>query len=187
MNIFKGKKIRLRAKTMADVERNRQLHIESEYNTELDRLSDKIYPPFSFDARMGDFESGVKSGNSLENCGLIIETLDGIAVGGIGVSNVDQVNGTFSYGLGISPEHQRKGYASEAIRLLLNYYFNELRFNKCNVTVYDFNEGSKHLHLALGFTEEGRLRESKYSNGRYYDILMFGLAKEEFKHEWYQK
>jgi len=181
MNIFKGKKIRLRAKTMADVERDKQLHVDSEYNTELDRLTDKVYPPFSFDAREGDFENGVKQGNSLENCGLIIETLDGIAVGGIGTSNVDQVNGTFSYGLGINPEHQRKGYASEAIRLLLNYYFNELRFNKCNVTIYDFNEGSKQLHIALGFVEEGRLRESKYSNGLYYDILMFGITKREFE------
>jgi len=165
---------------MADVERDKQLYFESEYNTELDRLSDKVYPPFSFDARIGDFESGVKQGNGIENCSLVIETLDGVAVGGIGVSNVDQVNGTFSYGLGISPKHQRKGYASEAIRLLLSYYFNELRFNKCNVTVYDFNEGSKQLHIVLGFAEEGRLRESKYSNGRYYDVLLYGLTQEEF-------
>ena len=181
MNIFKGNKVRLRAKTIVDIERDKQRHTELEYNTELDRLSDKIYPPFSFDARIGDFENGVRQGNSLENCSLVIETLNGVAVGGIGVSNVDQVNGTFSYGLGISPEHQRKGYASEAIRLLLNYYFNELRFNKCNVTVFDFNEGSKQLHLALGFAEEGRLRESKYSNGQYYDVLMFGITKGEFE------
>jgi len=181
MNIFMGKKVRLRAKTMADIERDKKRHAESEYNTEIDRLTDKVYPPFSFDARIEDFENAIKQNIGIDNCNLIIETLDSTAVGGIVVSNVDQVNGTFSYGLGIREEYQRKGYASEAIRLLLNYYFNELRFNKCNVMVFDFNEGSKKLHMALGFVEEGRLRESKYSNGQYYDILMFGVTKEEFR------
>jgi RimJ/RimL family protein N-acetyltransferase len=32
----------------------------------------------------------------------------------------------------------------------------------------------------FGFVLEGRLREAKYNNGKYYDILRYGLLKKEF-------
>lgn len=68
----------------------------------------------------------------------------------------------------------------EAIRLFLSYYFNELRFHKCNISVYDYNDASKQLHLSIGFVEEGRQRESKFTNGRYYDILLYRITAEEY-------
>lgn len=33
----------------------------------------------------------------------------------------------------------------------------------------------------LGCQEEGRIRRNIYTNGRYYDELVFGLTKEEFE------
>ena len=40
-------------------------------------------------------------------------------------------------------EHRRKGYAAEAIRLVLRYFFHERRYQKCNAEVYSFNEPSQ--------------------------------------------
>lgn len=179
-NIFQGRKIRLRARTFADIERDKMKIEKSEYDTESDRLCYMIHLPYSAESRKDDWENEIKRFNTSENCNLVIETLDNTAVGGICITHADRTNGTFSYGLGISREHWRKGYASEAIKLLLNYYFNELRFNKCNVTVYDYNEASKALHMSLGFIEEGRQRESKYTNGKYYDMILYGMTAKEF-------
>lgn len=179
-NIFQGKKVRLRPKTIGDMEKELLKIENNEYDTEIDRLCDVIYLPNSAEVRRASFESDTKAFNTWERCSLVIETLDNIAVGGIVVTNTNYTNGTFAYGLGVGREYWRRGYASEAIRLLLNYYFSELRFNKCNVTVYDFNEGSKELHKFLGFTEEGRLRESKFSEGQYHDILYYGITAKEF-------
>lgn len=179
-NIFQGKKIRLRAKTTTDIERDKLKIEKSVYDTESDRLCDVIHLPYSTESRKDDWENGIKKFNTWENCNLVIETVDNIAVGGICITHADRSNGTFSYGLGISRDHWRKGYASEAIKLLLNYYFNELRFHKCNVTVYEYNEGSKALHISLGFVEEGRQRESKYTNGKYYDMIFYGITEKEF-------
>lgn len=177
-NIFQGEKIRLRAKTLADIE---QSQIESgEYDTQSDRLCDEIHLPQSLYARKEDIENDLKKQNTWDRCNLVIETLDGISVGGICITHADRTNGTFSYGLGISRKHWRNGYASEAIRVLLRYYFGEMRFHKCNVTVYDYNEASKVLHRSLGFVEEGRQRQSKFSDGVYHDILLFGITAEEF-------
>lgn len=179
-NIFQGEKIRLRAKTLADIERDKTKVEKSEYDTENDRLCDVIYLPYSVESRKDGWENEVKTFNTWENCALVIETLDNVAVGGINITHANRTDGTFSYGVGISREHWRKGYASEAVKLFLNYYFNELRFHKCNIVVYDYNEASKALHNSLGFIQEGRQRESKYTNGKYYDAVFYGITENEF-------
>jgi RimJ/RimL family protein N-acetyltransferase len=66
------------------------------------------------------------------------------------------------------------------VRLVLRYYFEERRYQKCSVYVYDFNAPSQRLHESLGFTQEGRLRRMLYSGGEHHDVLVYGITKEEF-------
>jgi RimJ/RimL family protein N-acetyltransferase len=111
----------------------------------------------------------------------VIENTEGEAVGDVTVHGTDRRVGTFSYGITVRREHRRRGYASEAIALVLRYFFQELRYQKATVRVFDFNEASIRLHERLGFTLEGRLRRMTYGNGRYADELVFGLLAEEFE------
>jgi len=110
----------------------------------------------------------------------VIETLAGEIVGSIRTHECDRRNGTFTYGVAIVREHQRKGYAAEAIRLLLGYFFRELRYQKVTARVYSFNEASLTLHEHLGFVREGCLRRMRYTNGRYFDDVIYGMTAEEF-------
>lgn len=105
---------------------------------------------------------------------------EGQVVGTINTHSINRRNGTFSYGLAIKRSEQRKGYAAEAIEIVLRYYFLELRYQKCTVDVYAFNEPSIRLHERLGFTLEGRLRRMIFTNGQYHDDLMYGITAEEF-------
>lgn len=111
---------------------------------------------------------------------LVIETLEGQLVGGINSHHVSSRNGTFSYGISVFRPHWRKGYASEAIVLLLRHFFEERRFQKCNVSVFSSNEASMRLHESLGFTQEGRVRRNVYAHGTYHDEIFFGITAEEF-------
>ena len=104
-----------------------------------------------------------------------------VTVGAIDTHTCDPRNGTFQYGVTIRREHARKGYASEAIRLVLRYFFHELRYQKVNVEIYGFNEASVKLHRELGFREEGRLRRMVYTGGAYHDSIMLGMTREEFE------
>ena len=70
-------------------------------------------------------------------------------VGGINVHEADQANGTFSYGVGVGPEHKGQGYAAEAVLLVLRFMFDERRFQKCEAKVYDYNSASIALHQKL--------------------------------------
>jgi len=98
----------------------------------------------------------------------------------------DQINGTFSYGLGVHPEHKGNGYGAEAAVLMLRFMFDERRFQKCESHVYDYNSASQTLHRKLGFVEEGRLRRHLFLAGEYHDEFLYGMTAEEF-HELYPR
>jgi RimJ/RimL family protein N-acetyltransferase len=116
-----------------------------------------------------------------DNVRFVIENAAGEVVGDLTTHECDARVGTLSYGITIKAEHRRQGYATEAIRLALRYYFDELRYQKVTVAIHSFNERSILLHQKLGFRQEGRLRRVVYTEGRYYDQLLFGLTAEEFK------
>jgi RimJ/RimL family protein N-acetyltransferase len=109
-----------------------------------------------------------------------VENLEGDLVGGISLHSRDAKNGTFSFGISVNREHRRKGYAEDAVRILLGYGFWERRFQKCNSACVHTNEASIQLHRKLGFVEEGRRRRQVFFNGQYYDDILFGLTREEF-------
>jgi UDP-N-acetylglucosamine:LPS N-acetylglucosamine transferase len=54
------------------------------------------------------------------------------------------------------------------------------RYQKVNADVYSFNKTSAHLQERLGFTLEGCVRRMVYTQGKHYDLLVFGLTAEEF-------
>lgn len=175
-NIFEGERVRLRAVEPEDW----QAHWLWDQDTEGARMGYEIPFPGSPAGTMAWAERESKRGAEGDAFRFQIETLDKVQVGTLNTHSCDLRCGTFTYGLAVMEQHQRKGYASEAVRLVLRYYFDERRYQKCTVTVYAFNEPSQRLHERLGFTLEGRLRRMIYSGGDYHDALYYGITKEEF-------
>ena len=175
-NLFEGHLIRLRAIEPADW----QLHYQWNFDSEIGRLTDEVWFPTSRESVRAWAEAESKRHGENDNFRFEIETLDGEVVGTINTHSCHRRNGTFMYGLAILPDHQHHGYATEAIRLVLRFYFQERRYQKVTVEVYSFNEPSIRLHEALGFTLEGRLRRMIYTEGTFHDVLMFGLTDDEF-------
>ena len=101
-------------------------------------------------------------------------------VGTINTHSCDRRVGSFSYGIALAPRAQGRGYGGEAIRLVLRYFFLELGYQKVHVHVYAYNDASRLLHEHLGFVQEGRLRRMAYTAGRHWDVLVYGLTREEF-------
>ncbi|WNB91165.1 GNAT family N-acetyltransferase [Bacillus sp. NEB1478] len=174
--IWEGKLVRLRPIQPSDWESFHKDGLDSE----ISRLNDAVYGPRSKEGTRKWTESESDKGWDGHNFRLAIESIDGELVGSINTDKCDQRNGTFSYGVSIFREHWKKGYASDAIKIILHYFFNELRYQKVNAYVYSFNAGSIRLHNHLGFTKEGCLRNMVFTEGRYYDLFIFGLTKQEF-------
>src|SRR4051812_43522107 len=148
---WQGKLIRLRAVEPSDW----QAHHEWNRDSEMSRRLDHVWFPQSEASARRWAEQASTNGAQGDGFHFEIETLTGELVGSISTHNCDSRNGTFEYGIAIRSEHKRRGYASEAILLLLRYYFQELRYQKVTVSVYSFNEESIGLHTRLGFQQEG--------------------------------
>ena len=109
-----------------------------------------------------------------------IEPLNGENVGGINLNSIDERNGTFSIGIQVDKDHRGKGYGTRAIHILLKYAFFERRLNKFNDYVLEGNEASSAMLRNVGCIQEGIRRQVFYTNGRYFDSILFGLTKEEY-------
>lgn len=176
-NIFQGKRVRLRAVEPTDWELLDDLDFS---DTDGGRMTDEIWFPSPREEAKAWAERESKRGADNDKFCFQIERLDHELVGNICTHTVNRRCGTFMYGLSIRPTLRRQGYASEAIALVLRYYFHERRYQKVNVEVYSFNQPSMRLHESLGFVQEGRLRRMQYSAGQYHDALIYGMTREEF-------
>ena len=93
----------------------------------------------------------------------VIEDTSHTMIGYIFTYFCDRKNGTFSYYIFIHPTYRRQGAAKESIRMLLNFYFQELRFQKVTIPICVFNKPAATLHDRLEFKLEGRMRRMLYS------------------------
>ncbi|MFI8391899.1 GNAT family N-acetyltransferase [Streptomyces sp. NPDC085540] len=146
-----------------------------------ERLGDVLHPPRSAEGfRAWAKEQAV--GKSDDDCfGLAIEAVDtGEMVGAIGSHHADPRAGWFEYGITMGADHRRKGYATEAVVMLLRFMFAERRYHKCGARIFAHNEGSLVLHRRLGFVEEGRLRDHVFFAGRHHDLVVMGMLADEF-------
>ncbi|MFL0374058.1 GNAT family protein [Paenibacillus amylolyticus] len=109
-----------------------------------------------------------------------IVNMDGENVGGVNLNSIDERNGTFSIGIQIDRDHRGKGYGTRAVRILLKYAFFERRLNKFNDYVLQGNEPSAAMMRKLGCIQEGVRRQVIYTDGKYQDLILFGLTKDEF-------
>jgi RimJ/RimL family protein N-acetyltransferase len=104
------------------------------------------------------------------------------AIGSIGLHGISPKDHFATFGIAIGEkDYWSKGYGTEAARLIIKYGFEQLNLHRISSTAYAFNERSLRLHKKVGFTEEGRHREAVFKNGKYQDVVVFGLLREEWK------
>lgn len=176
MNYWQGKQVRLRAVEPGDAEHFIRWNLDSERARNLDF----VWPPQSEAVIRAWTEAECHRKLEGDAYRWMIENEAGETVGSIDTHHCSPRNGTFSYALDVEPEQRRKGYASEAILLVLKYYFEELRYQKAFTPVNADNQASIRLHEKLGFTLEGHFRRQIFSGGKYSDELWYGMTVDEF-------
>jgi RimJ/RimL family protein N-acetyltransferase len=177
MNFWQGRLVRLRGVEPSDAETFARWNLDSEMARELDF----IWPPVSLEFIRRDFEQLSLKKLEADAFFWVVEDAKGGAVGHISTHRCDQRLGVFRYGLSVAAEHRRRGYATEAALLVLKYYFEELRYQKCLVGVHSNNAASVALHEKLGFVREGTLRRMVYTGGQFHDLYHYGILKEEWE------
>ena len=102
-------------------------------------------------------------------------------IGGAGFHQIDWRNHSGEIGIVIgSKENWNQGYGTETVKTLVRWGFYELNLNRIFMRVYEDNGRAIRCYEKVGFKPEGRLRQDRFHNGRYYDTLIMGLLRSEF-------
>lgn len=105
---------------------------------------------------------------------------DGELLGTCGLFKWNRTWRSSALGYELAAQAQGHGYMREALRAVLAYGFAERRLNRIEAVVHPQNRRSIALLSALGFVQEGTLREGGYWSGRHHDLLQFGLLAREY-------
>lgn len=89
-------------------------------------------------------------------------------------------NGWVRLGIGAA-EDRRKGYGTQALRMLLRFAFAELNLFRVTAMVPEYNDGAIALLQKLGFTQEVCRRSALERDNRRWDLYVFGLLNEEWQ------
>ena len=107
---------------------------------------------------------------------------DGKLIGQCALFNVNATAQTCELGITIGDkEYWGRGYGRESINLLVEYAFRYHNYRKVWLQVHAGNERAMRAYRACGFVEEGRLRAHIWSDGRYDDLVVMGLLREEWQ------
>lgn len=77
-------------------------------------------------------------------------------------------------------EHSGKGYATEAVELLTEYLFARLRINRLQLNIHPNNEPSRRVAAKAGYVLEGIMRGCWFHVGRYQDLEIWSILRDEF-------
>jgi RimJ/RimL family protein N-acetyltransferase len=76
-----------------------------------------------------------------------------------------------------------RGYGVQASRLMAYYGVDALGLRRLEAKAYEYNPLSINTLKRNGFTHEGTLRKASWRDGRYWDILVFGLLRDELEEQ----
>lgn len=123
----------------------------------------------SFSADPNIIEFGIRA---LENNNLI---------GFVSLHSIEWNNQTAALAIGIGDTNSRgKGFGCEAIKLILNYAFNELNLNRVGLDVIGNNQKAISCYQKCGFIVEGTVREAVFRDGKKYNRIYMGILREEW-------
>jgi RimJ/RimL family protein N-acetyltransferase len=105
----------------------------------------------------------------------------GEMIGDIGLHFPLDCIGQAEIGYTVSPDHQRKGYATEAVNAIAVYLFNTLCKRRIVASVDPRNAPSIAVLEKIGFRKEAHFRKSILMNGEWCDDCVYALLSDEWE------
>ena len=143
-----------------------------------------VYPYLMRDRPLSRVEEEAwlsNAGGRPDDAVFLIELREGSRpIGGCGLHGVRSPSRAAELGIFIGEADCReRGLGREAMELLCYYGFRMLNLNRIGLRVYEYNPRAIRCYERAGFRVEGRRREARYWNGRYWDVVVMGRLAAE--------
>ncbi len=115
------------------------------------------------------------------SCAICLKDTDEF-IGCVFLNSIDWVNrsGHCPTFIG-AKEHWGKGYATDARVLILKHAFHDKGLERIWAQVHEDNSGSLRMLEKCGYKREGILRRVSYVNGRFENMIILSILREEFE------
>jgi RimJ/RimL family protein N-acetyltransferase len=171
--IFTGEFVRLAAPQPEDGDQFARWSQDDEYMRLLDDDPVRPMAPANF-ARFG-------TPNASDYYFHLRTLVDDTLIGFVVLFNIKWSNQSAEMAIGIGvPEFRGKGYGGDALRLILNYAFNELNLHRVELTVIAYNTGAIRAYERAGFVREGVKRQAIQRSGQRFDLIGYGILRDEW-------
>jgi RimJ/RimL family protein N-acetyltransferase len=102
-------------------------------------------------------------------------------IGTLSLFAVDHINGNAGIGILIGEkELWGKGYGTDAMNALVDFGFGMLRLERLWLEVYVFNKRARRSYDKSGFVLEGVERRAVFKQGRYLDVELMSILRDEW-------
>lgn len=144
-------------------------------------LIDLLGAPFRYinlDVDEKWYEAYMDNRDNAVRCAITEDDQDEI-LGLVSLVSIDYMNQSAEFHIMIGDaRNQGRGIGTFAVKAMVNHAFNNLNLQRVELTVLEDNERAKHLYEKCGFVYEGRKRKAKYKKGKFVDMLMYSVLRD---------
>jgi RimJ/RimL family protein N-acetyltransferase len=103
-------------------------------------------------------------------------------IGELAILDIDSPNHAAVFRISMNhTNHTGKGFGTEAMELIINYVFNDLKLNRLQLEVFSHNVRGIRAYEKAGFVKEGILREALFYQGNYSDEIIMSILKSDLE------
>ena len=103
------------------------------------------------------------------------------SIGTVFLRSVDKVNGSGIVGIFIGDRrYLGKGYGTDALNALVDFGFGELRLERIELEVFDYNLRAIRSYEKAGFRTDAVLRRARFHRGTHHDVHLMSILRDEW-------
>lgn len=179
--LLRGSLVRLSSPTDAEA----MAKAWSRWNRDMDyyRPLDSDPPRFFSTKIIKDWEEKNQEKVDTDSFFFTVRTLqDDTLIGFTALWEISWPHGESFVSIGIGePGYRGKGYGTEAMRLTLEYAFEELNLWRVSLIVFEYNPRAIRSYEKNGFVKEGVIREVMRRDGRRWDWYIMGVLRPDWQ------
>jgi RimJ/RimL family protein N-acetyltransferase len=174
--LLEGKNVNLRVMEREDVdflaEHRNDLNCMGEYWPDIEQVSKSDW--------VKQFDNPSNLVILLEAKFFIIQKKDGTRIGEIR-HFLDMPHHLMELACWLVPSERKKGYATEATQLMVDYLFLSKELARIQAIVEVRNMASQRVLEKAGFQREGTMRDESFDRGEWRDYYLYSILRREWK------
>lgn len=107
--------------------------------------------------------------------------IDKNIVGRIGLHHINHQHRIAEIGYWLADGLQGRGIISKSCKAIINHAFKELGLNRIEIKCGVGNDKSRAVAEKLQFKQEGILRQAELLNGKFIDLYLYAMLKDEWQ------